>query len=125
MESESLRLIIVVTASLLLAFTLFYLNRLALIKKQNANLDRLIDEKIREISNQKAKIESQQAALLKEKKKLDQIFHNIFPVDVAEELKAKGKVSPKHYSSITVMFTDIKSFTQIAETYRPTDLVKI
>ncbi len=125
LESESLRLIIVVTASLLLAFTLFYLNRLALIKKQNENLDRLIEEKIKEISDQKAKIESQQVALLKEKKKLDGIFHNIFPVDVAEELKSKGKVSPKHYSSVTVMFTDIKSFTQIAETYRPTDLVKI
>lgn len=125
LESEGLRLIIVVSASLLLAFTIFYLNRLTLIKRQKIDLDRLVTEKIEEISEAKAKIESQQYALLKEKKRIDSILHNIFPVDVAEELKTKGKVSPKHYSSVTVMFTDIKSFTQIAETYRPTDLVKI
>ncbi|HEX4886601.1 MAG TPA: adenylate/guanylate cyclase domain-containing protein [Luteibaculaceae bacterium] len=112
-------------ASALLAIVLFYLNRMALIKRQKASLDRLIEEKVKQITEQKLKIEGQQKKLLIEKKKLDNILQNIFPVDVADELKSKGKVSPKHYSSVTVMFTDIKSFTQIAETYRPTDLVKI
>jgi len=125
MDVAQFRLLIIALSLILLGFTLFYLYRLTLIKRQYANLDQLIDEKIKEISEQKTKIESQQQALLKEKRKLDGILHNILPVDVAEELKTKGKVSPKHYSSITVMFTDIKGFTQIAETYRPTDLVKI
>jgi class 3 adenylate cyclase/predicted metal-dependent HD superfamily phosphohydrolase len=102
-----------------------YLYRLLLIKQQKAILDVLVEQKTREISAQNEEIMRQREALVEEKEKLDKLLHNIFPIDVAEELKTKGKVSPKHYSSVTVMFTDIKGFTQIAETYRPTDLVKI
>lgn len=48
---------------------------------------------------------------------------NILPKPIAEELKAKGKAEAKHFDRVTVMFTDFKNFTQIAEKLSPADLV--
>jgi adenylate cyclase len=48
---------------------------------------------------------------------------NILPKQIAEELKANGKAEAKHFNEVTVMFTDFKNFTQIAEKLSPTDLV--
>jgi adenylate cyclase len=48
---------------------------------------------------------------------------NILPKQIAEELKANGKAEAKHFDEVTVMFTDFKNFTQIAEKLSPTDLV--
>lgn len=57
------------------------------------------------------------------KKLSDELLLNILPADVAEELKAKGKAEAKHYDDITVMFTDFKGFTAIAEKVSPAALV--
>jgi adenylate cyclase len=48
---------------------------------------------------------------------------NILPKQIAEELKANGKAEAKHFDEVTVLFTDFKNFTQIAEKLSPTDLV--
>jgi guanylate cyclase len=48
---------------------------------------------------------------------------NILPKQIAEELKARGKAEARHFDEVTVMFTDFKNFTQIAEKMSPTDLV--
>lgn len=58
-----------------------------------------------------------------EKKKSDDLLLNILPKEVAEELKAKGRAEAKQFDEVTVMFTDIKGFTQIAENLTPTELV--
>lgn len=50
-----------------------------------------------------------------EKDKSDKLLLNILPHDVANELKLSGKVQPKNYEMATVMFTDFKDFTNIAE----------
>ena len=96
-----------------------------IIKRQKLKLDALIEEKIQKIKEQKEKIEIQKGLVEVEKAKTDALLYNLFPKDVAEELKTKGKASPKHYSSASVLFTDIKGFTQIAEDFRPKELVKI
>jgi adenylate cyclase len=53
----------------------------------------------------------------------ESLLLNILPKEIAEELKAKGKAEAKHFDEVTVMFTDFKNFTQIAEKLSPTELV--
>jgi adenylate cyclase len=53
----------------------------------------------------------------------DKLLLNILPVEVAEELKAKGYAEAKYFKDVTVMFTDFKSFTLISERLNPSELV--
>lgn len=53
----------------------------------------------------------------------DGLLLNILPEEVADELKKNGSTLAKHYESVTVMFTDFKNFTQIAERLSPQQLV--
>jgi len=48
---------------------------------------------------------------------------NILPAEVAQELKAFGSAKPQHYEMVTVMFTDFKGFTKIAERLTPEQIV--
>ena len=59
-----------------------------------------------------------------EKERSDTLLLNILPEDTAHELKEKGKVKAKKYSSVSVLFTDFKGFTQYAEKLPPEDLVE-
>lgn len=58
-----------------------------------------------------------------EKERADNLLKNILPETVAEELKTHNKVQPVRYESVSVLFTDFKGFTQIAERLSPEDLV--
>jgi guanylate cyclase len=53
----------------------------------------------------------------------ESLLLNILPREIAEELKSKGKAEAKHFDQVTVMFTDFKNFTQIAEKLTPVELV--
>ncbi|MCB1176021.1 MAG: GAF domain-containing protein, partial [Leptospiraceae bacterium] len=59
-----------------------------------------------------------------ERQKSEKLLLNILPKDVATELKEKGFSEPVLFDSVSVMFTDFKGFTQIAETLTPQELVK-
>jgi class 3 adenylate cyclase len=59
-----------------------------------------------------------------EKQKSENLLHNILPEEVAQELKEKGSATPKHYELITVLFTDFKGFTNIAEKISPTEVIE-
>lgn len=62
--------------------------------------------------------------LKKEKDKSEELLLNILPHETVEELKAKGKATARHYNTVTVMFTDFRNFTAIAEKMRPEELVQ-
>jgi guanylate cyclase len=49
---------------------------------------------------------------------------NILPKEIAEELKTNGSAAARQFDSVTVMFTDFKNFTNIAEKLGPTALVE-
>ena len=51
-------------------------------------------------------------------------MHNILPEEAAIELKEKGKVTSKKFSEVTVLFTDFKGFTRVAESLNPEKLVE-
>ena len=59
-----------------------------------------------------------------EKERSDNLLLNILPEEIAEELKENGKASPKHYDTVSVLFTDFKGFTKIAEKLTPQQLVE-
>ena len=61
----------------------------------------------------------------KEKKRSDDLLLNILPAETARELKENGKAKAKQYASVTVLFSDIVSFTQIAEAFSATELVTL
>lgn len=60
-----------------------------------------------------------------ERERADNLLMNILPEETALELKLHNKVQPIRYESVTVMFTDFKGFTSIAETMPPESLIAI
>ena len=61
--------------------------------------------------------------LQSEKEKSDKLLLNILPLDIARELKEKGAVQSKKYESVSVLFTDFKGFSIIAEEMEADELV--
>lgn len=59
----------------------------------------------------------------REKDRSDELLLNILPAETAEELKTHGRSEARHFDMVTVMFTDFKGFTQLAEKLTPQQLV--
>jgi class 3 adenylate cyclase len=64
------------------------------------------------------------AAIQHEKDRSEELLHNILPIEVAAELKAKGHADAKHFDQVTMLFTDFKGFTEVSERLSPADLVE-
>jgi len=62
-------------------------------------------------------------ALEAEKSRSDELLLNILPAKIADELKSRNEVEPRHYDSATIMFTDFKGFTRFSEASEPRTLV--
>jgi ligand-binding sensor domain-containing protein/class 3 adenylate cyclase/predicted metal-dependent HD superfamily phosphohydrolase len=90
--------------------------RINQVKAQKVLLEELVLERTKEVSQQKELLEV-------EKNKAEKLLLNILPAETAEELKAKGKATARKYRMTSIMFTDFKSFTKIAEQIKPEDLV--
>ncbi len=90
--------------------------RINQVKRQKQILEIQVKERTREVMKQKELLEV-------EKEKAEQLLLNILPAETAEELKAKGKATARQYRMTSIMFTDFKSFTKIAETIDPQVLV--
>jgi adenylate cyclase len=59
----------------------------------------------------------------KQKVQIENLLLNILPAEVARELQDHGLATPRDYHSVSVLFTDFKDFTRIAEGLPPTELV--
>ena len=64
-------------------------------------------------------------AIQLERERADNLLMNILPEQTALELKLHNKVQPVRYESVTVMFTDFRGFTKIAEMMAPEALIAI
>ena len=60
----------------------------------------------------------------RQKNEIEHLLLNILPTEVAHELKTTGRATPRQYESVSVMFTDFKGFTTIADKMPPDNLVK-
>ena len=79
---------------------------------------------IRHKQKAKAKIEKAYNEVERQKEKSDELLLNILPYEVAEELKEKGYTTAKAFDEVTVLFSDIKGFTNVAEKMTAQQLVK-
>ena len=59
----------------------------------------------------------------REREKSERLLGNILPDAIAAELKAHNAVRPVRFESASVLFTDFKGFTKIAEGLSPEELV--
>jgi adenylate cyclase len=60
----------------------------------------------------------------RERERADTLLKNILPEKTAEELKQNDRVQPVRYDAASVLFTDFKGFTTIAEYVTPEDLIE-
>ncbi|MDH4201167.1 MAG: hypothetical protein OEV66_12455 [Spirochaetia bacterium] len=111
-------------------------------KAKETILTNLIEEKSREIFQEKtllernykrtmAKentltrfIEDKSREIYHEKEKSEKLLLNILPQSIVEELKQNEEVKPQNYDTATIIFTDFVGFTKIAESTAPVKLVK-
>ena len=90
-----------------------------------------LEELAKQLQGQNEEIEAQRDNLselnqiiAKERDKSDEILFNVLPKAIAEELKENGKAAPRYYDMATVLFTDFKGFTKIAEQLSPEQIIK-
>jgi class 3 adenylate cyclase len=98
--------------------------RTASLRRQKIILERTVKERTIEVVEEKAVVERQKDVIQKEKEKADELLLNILPFEVAEELKEKGYTTAKSFDEVTVLFSDIKGFTNVAEKMTAQELVK-
>ena len=59
----------------------------------------------------------------KQKNEIEHLLLNVLPKEVAKELQLTGRATPKHYKSVSVMFTDFRGFTLLTDHMSPDELV--
>lgn len=70
-----------------------------------------------------ASILRQRNRIRKARDRSDELLLNILPEEVANELKEKGEAEAQLINEVTVLFTDFKGFTNMAETMSAQELV--
>jgi class 3 adenylate cyclase len=60
----------------------------------------------------------------KQKDEIEHLLLNILPKEVAFELQTSGESKPRHFSEVSILFTDFKGFTSIADKMSPGELVE-
>jgi len=79
----------------------FYIYKTKQVKRRNIELSLMVKERTKELEQ--------------EKNKSEELLLNILPDILVNELKENGFVQPREYKNITIMFTDFKGFTYIAD----------
>jgi len=93
------------------------------LKNRQKKLEETVEERTQELIEKNILVERQKAEVEAQKERSDHLLLNIFPEEVAEELKAKGSSEARQYNNVTVLFTDFVNFTGISEQMSPKALV--
>ncbi len=92
---------------------------------QTEAMRRLARQVVAQLEMRRKLVELNEArcALEAEKSRSDDLLRNILPAKIADELKRANRVEPRYYASVTIMFTDFKDFTRLAESMEPRVLI--
>ena len=58
-----------------------------------------------------------------QKAQIERLLLNILPAEVANELQTSGEAKPRYYEDVSVLFTDFKNFSILAESLTPQEVV--
>jgi ligand-binding sensor domain-containing protein/class 3 adenylate cyclase len=86
------------------------------LRMRNQILEQRVEERTAEVRAKSDEIAGQ-------KVRIEELLLNILPKAVSDELKDTGKATAKRFDHVTVMFTDMKGFTTMAEKMTPEQLV--
>lgn len=86
------------------------------LRLRNQVLERKVHERTAEVVAQSREIAGQ-------KVRIEELLLNILPRAVSDELRDSGKATARRFDDVTVMFTDMKGFTTVAEKMTPEQLV--
>ena len=53
----------------------------------------------------------------------ERLLANILPKEIADELRHEGRVKPRYYQAVTILFSDFVGFTKLAEMLEPNELI--
>lgn len=87
------------------------------------NIIKEIEAARADVERKSHELEAVNDSLKMEKARTDQLLRSIMPEQVAEELKATGRVAPRRVDNATVMFADFVSFSTKTERLDPVELV--
>jgi class 3 adenylate cyclase len=73
--------------------------------------------------NLEGKVQERTRELNEEKNKSESLLRNILPEETAEELKRTGTSRAKDFAQVSVLFTDFKNFTSLSEKLNAQELV--
>jgi CheY-like chemotaxis protein len=62
--------------------------------------------------------------LAREKRLVDQLLENTLPAAAVAELKASGKVAPRRFENVGVLFVDLVGFTSFCDRHTPEEVVR-
>ncbi len=79
----------------------------------------------RELEATKKDLEKQKTIALEEKRRADDLLHAMLPRSVANELKIRKEVSATDFPNVTILFSDIKGFTNICKQCSPIQVVEM
>ena len=68
-------------------------------------------------------VETDISKLYIEKKKTEELLANLFPYEISEQLKRRGKAKSKKYKMVTVLFADFENFTTLTKTMTVDELI--
>jgi adenylate cyclase len=77
-----------------------------------------------ELRRKVAELDDMRRVLAAEKTRSEELLRDILPERIAEELKAEGRVRPRYYDSVTILFTDFEGFTRLSEHLEPRALIE-
>ncbi|KAI6210533.1 Guanylate cyclase [Aphelenchoides besseyi] len=89
----------------------------------------LVDQMIKNTENYTSNLESlvsQRTGQLEvEQRRSDELLMELLPRSVINELKLGRNVAPKHYKSVTIMYSDIVGFTSLCSESQPLEVVTL
>ncbi len=79
----------------------------------------------KEITYANLELEQRNTEVEKQQDVYQRLLESVLPIEIAEELQAKGAVRPKYYEDVTIIFTDFVGFTVGSEKLAAEELVQM